>query len=276
MLTDLDGLAGGPVETDGGRESGADVVVVPADAGDGGAVDDAGDAADAGAYAREVLVDQPVVYYRLDDPGGATVAQETMGTGLVGHLSAAASTGAPGLLGTWPGTAAALTPDQAGVTTIRVDRDLRLEQAAAVSVEAWFRTSSTPAEQYSLVSYGVDTAKEEPYVLYISAGYAAFYLGQPGGGSSKQAIAAFSPAAGTAHHLLGTYDGTIIKMYIDGALAATGVATGAITGYDGVNGLALGSAYDGKYASTGIIDEVAVYDKALSQARVSAHYLAGR
>jgi hypothetical protein len=283
LVTDLDGFAGG----DGGApgeslDAESDVQTSPEDAGsdallDAAGVGDADGSADAGAYAREVLADDPVIYFRLDEPATAASFADTAGSGLVGTPSGGVSPGATGLLGSWPGAAAAFAPAGGVAAAIRLGPDPRLEPASAVSVELWYRTgSATPSTQFSLVSYGTDNVNEEPYVLYVSDGYAAFYIGSPGGGGSKSALASFTIPAQTTHHFVGTYDGTTIVLYVDGAVVASAPATGPITGYDGVNGLSFGSEFTGKYRTTGTIDEVSVYTKALSPLRVGAHYEAGR
>jgi hypothetical protein len=279
LVTDLDGFTGGDGGTSPeGLDAEPDVRTGPDDAGADAPLDapSAGDA-DAGAYALEVLADDPVVYFRLDEPAGAAFFADSAGSGLLGKAAGGVSAGAPSLLGSWPGTAAAFAPMGALGATIRIDPDPRLEPASAVSVELWYRMGPmTPSSQFSLVSYGTDNVGEEPYVLYVSDGYAAFYIGSPGGGGSKSALAAFTIPPQTLHHFVGTYDGTTIVLYVDGAVVASAPATGPIMGYDGVNGLSFGSEFTGKYQTTGTIDEVSVYTKALSPLRVGAHYEAGR
>ena len=127
-----------------------------------------------------------------------------------------------------------------------------------------------------MVSYGKESPNEN-YVLYTTDSFVAFYIGRPGGSSSSaQATWNLALAADTTYHLVGSYDGSTIALYANGVLVATKAASGAVAGYDGVTGLAIGSIYDGYYATTGTIDEVAIYASALTANRVSAHYLAGK
>jgi hypothetical protein len=73
-------------------------------------------------------------------------------------------------------------------------------------------------------------------------------------------------------HLAGTYDGTNWKLYRNGALLATSAAaTGAV---DVPNGdWAIGSAGEGwEQIFNGSIDEVAIYNKALSAGQLLSHY----
>ncbi|HET7484086.1 MAG TPA: LamG domain-containing protein, partial [Solirubrobacterales bacterium] len=78
---------------------------------------------------------------------------------------------------------------------------------------------------------------------------------------------------GQAYHVVGTYDGTTQRLYINGAEVANAPLTGAIT--TNTNAFDIGSWNEGSEDFNGTIDEVAVYAGALSAARVGAHYEAG-
>src|SRR5205807_5731550 len=79
--------------------------------------------------------------------------------------------------------------------------------------------------------------------------------------------------AGQTYHVVGTYDGTTRRLYVNGAEVATGALTGAATAT--TNPLYMASWNGGAEVLKGTIDEVAVYSTALTAARVSAHYAAG-
>lgn len=79
------------------------------------------------------------------------------------------------------------------------------------------------------------------------------------------------PVAGTWYHLAGTYDGTTIKVYVNGALSASSAYSGALAS----NTLALmigeNAQQRGRYFN-GDIDEVKIYSSALTAAQISAGY----
>jgi len=79
-------------------------------------------------------------------------------------------------------------------------------------------------------------------------------------------------------HLAGTFDGTYLKLYINGALDAQGEPGLAAIG-DSTCPLSIGGAnnscgYYGQYFP-GLIDEVSLYDRALFAGEIDAIYLAG-
>jgi hypothetical protein len=68
-------------------------------------------------------------------------------------------------------------------------------------------------------------------------------------------------------HLAATWDGTTARIYADGVQVASRAVTGALTGGTGV--VAIG-AY-GVNRFHGSIDEVAIYDRALTPAEIQAN-----
>jgi hypothetical protein len=80
--------------------------------------------------------------------------------------------------------------------------------------------------------------------------------------------------AGQTYHVAGTYDGTTMRLYLNGVQVATTALTGAVT--QNTNTLTIGSWDGSSEFLRGSIDEVAVYGTALSAARIAAHNTAGR
>jgi hypothetical protein len=81
-------------------------------------------------------------------------------------------------------------------------------------------------------------------------------------------------AVGTWSHVVGTYDGSLLRLYVNGALVAS---VGAPTLASGsgpafIGRLGAEGANPGLFPFAGLIDEVAVYPSALPAARVLAHY----
>ena len=95
---------------------------------------------------------------------------------------------------------------------------------------------------------------------------------------------------GQWHHVVATYDGTNMALYVDGHLIGTATSSSAqsYSGYwrvggDNLNGWNLdpwgsnsqGTTQPASYYFNGTIADVAVYPAALSATQVMAHYAAG-
>jgi hypothetical protein len=72
----------------------------------------------------------------------------------------------------------------------------------------------------------------------------------------------------TWSHIAGTWDGTTLKMWVNGVLAGTRAVTGTLTNSTGVLRIGGNSIWSEWFA--GRIDEVRVYNRALSQAQLQA------
>src|SRR5207247_674100 len=74
-------------------------------------------------------------------------------------------------------------------------------------------------------------------------------------------------------HLVGTFDGTTLRVYVNGALAASAAAQGPLA--SGSGPAFIGRLGQNLYPFVGSLDEVAVFPVALSADRVRNHYLGG-
>ncbi|HEV3319827.1 MAG TPA: LamG domain-containing protein, partial [Solirubrobacteraceae bacterium] len=79
--------------------------------------------------------------------------------------------------------------------------------------------------------------------------------------------------AGSTYYVVGTYDGTTQRLYVNGSQVASAALTGGASVTS--NPLYLGSWGGSEEFFAGTIDEAAVYGKALTATRVAEHYVAG-
>jgi hypothetical protein len=93
------------------------------------------------------------------------------------------------------------------------------------------------------------------------------------GGRSRVRARAGLLVRGKAHHVVGTFDGGTQRLFVDGVEVAKAAGSGSIA--HRANQFDIGSARGSDGAFRGLIDEVAVYARALGAARVKAHYRAG-
>lgn len=132
---------------------------------------------------------------------------------------------------------------------------------ATFSLEAWVKLAANPASAGPILVLGQTGSRT--FFQVNSAGTVSV-----GSGSTITSPSAISLNAW--HHLVATYDGATLTLYVDGASVASGASSSAITYGNAWIGQSLAGAF-----LSGLLDEVAIYGAALSAARVTAHYNAG-
>jgi hypothetical protein len=134
---------------------------------------------------------------------------------------------------------------------------------ATLSLEAWVKPTALPtAGNYKMaVSKGVAFLG-----IKDAAGTFVFNVG------GADLAAPSGAAVNGVYHLVGTYDGTTARLYVNGALVASGArAVGSLTGLMNIGRRVTGT--NGYF--TGVLDEVAIYDRALKQSEITLHYNTG-
>ncbi|MDF2692902.1 MAG: Autotransporter adhesin, partial [Labilithrix sp.] len=146
------------------------------------------------------------------------------------------------------------------------------------SVEAWFRPTSVDAKPRHLFIKDKPTSPREEYGLFFNDTSSG---GTNGGLTFERIVAGVSVSAtvesaavqlGAWHHVVATYDGSTMRLYLDGeqrasAPSAASLGTKALPFRIGAK-----SAMDESGSLLGSMDEVAVYDRALAADRIKAHF----
>ncbi len=153
-------------------------------------------------------------------------------------------------------------------------------EPTTVSVEAWVNsTTLTEFGEYNyILAKGAKGFSGASYALVTSINSGLwFYVGNGG-------AFGYSPDTGTGiwdgnwHHVVGTYDGTHVRLYVDGAEVGNGSEAVNFLGYGlpDSNDLYIGT-YGGiaGYSFDGLIDEPAVFNKALSAEEIQKMFEAG-
>lgn len=139
---------------------------------------------------------------------------------------------------------------------------LRPEQ---VTLSTWFRGSASPGQFKYLVAKGSDGCEAGSFALYTAdTGNPAFYI-YDGTAWVRSPVADASVWDGRWHHAAGTYDGTTVRLFIDGREVGSGTpATGAIE-YDLPSTAMTLGVYDGScdLYLVGDLDGVSVWNRAL-------------
>jgi hypothetical protein len=86
------------------------------------------------------------------------------------------------------------------------------------------------------------------------------------GGSEPRARSSTAIPSGTWTHLAATYDGSVINLYADGSLLVSAPASGSITSSTGALRIGGNAVWNEWFA--GLIDEVRIYNRALTAAEI--------
>lgn len=223
------------------------------------------------SYSSEVLADSPLGYWRLSsgarttDSSGNSKTLTQNGTGI---------TDANGILASDPANGAAKFPGS-GDTLSSADASFQFTGTSAFSVELLLNPLDLDGTFRRAIGMSDDgSGTQNGYtVQYHST--AGVYVGRYSSGSVlSRNVKPSSWLNSTIIHIVMTYDGTNITLYLDGAQQGQTADNRSIGAYAGNFGI--GAGQFGGTASAGIIDEVAIYGSALSQNRITAHYDASR
>jgi hypothetical protein len=215
-------------------------------------------------YAETIRDDHPVSWWRLDETSGTVVGDETVAN--PGTFVGATTLGVPGLIPSDPASTA--VGFDGASAQVRIGQSGSLNLGSAITLEAWIQPSSLPATG----SVRTILAKTGSYALELDGASPAFSV-YVLGARVELAAAAGTVVAGRRSHVVGTYDGAAMRLWIDGAEVASRALSGVADAT--LSGARIGS-WDGQQRFfAGTIDEVALYARALSAAQIAAHAAAG-
>jgi Concanavalin A-like lectin/glucanases superfamily len=140
-------------------------------------------------------------------------------------------------------------------------------EPSQITVSAWVKASSSPGNFKYIVAKGANGCLTGTYGLYTGAnGGLEFYV------ANSDLTYVDSPDAGSSvwdgswHNVIGTYDGSTVRLYVDGVQVGSGSADSSPIAYGlpTTNALTIGN-YTGcsGLGYNGSIDEVKVFDRAL-------------
>jgi hypothetical protein len=236
-------------------------------------------ATNTGGYGTQILADNPIGYWRLND----TASGGVMATNL-GYLAAAGN-------GTFSGTSMLLTNDTPlvgdsdaalyfpGSGRIDIPLNEALVRTNTFSYEFWYkedpgvtghrspmwwRDEPATGDTRGWVHYIADNPEGRGHVMQVSSATTTW---------DGITAVPLSFAQDVWQHLVCTFDGVVKKIYLDGAIVQ--VSTN-VPGNVKLVQRSVCSISSGNYPFVGFLDEVAYYTNALSAERVQAHYVAAR
>jgi hypothetical protein len=224
-------------------------------------------------YAQEVLADQPLGYWRLDERSGTVAHDYVAGNnGIYSHTTL----GQPGYNLLDSHTAARFgIPSSANSYAGGIAADFATPDSAAFSIEAWVNGKAQSSD-CGLVAKG--TGGSEQFSLDCGgADYAFRFLVRDARGLEFAAGGTLVPD-GHWHHLVGVCDqgNGAVLLYVDGMQAAQDAITPGSGILVSTNWVSIGSRQSGTtiydLQFVGFMEEVAIYNYALSSNQIQAHY----
>lgn len=239
-------------------------------------------------YADVILADGPVMFYRFEETTGQiTKNLGTAGTTADGLWMAGSgpddSSPADVSSGTGPrpGEFLGFAPDnksgrftgQEGVLWVDAQQQL-LNNLGSFSLEYWVKPANRVSDPTTFGTR-IGIVGQNDAIEYGFISPTTIQIWTPGGGSLDTT---YSFPDNTWHHVATIADGKSIKNYFDGVFVNQTTATASNYGSSTYNvHVGGGGAFDatGNHF-TGEIDEVAIFQKAISADRIAAHFKAGK
>jgi hypothetical protein len=159
-----------------------------------------------------------------------------------------------------------------------------LDITGSISVGGWFKVEDDPSASLIVLAKYNQTGDNRSYMFYLyrtgaNAWDLYFALSDDGASPTTDCIGATSLTTGTWYHGVGVYDGTDVRVYLNGSLDSNGSdnpKTYSSGIYDGNGSFRIGG-YDNTDTTDfdGLMDEVFVFNDALTAGEVLGIYQSG-
>jgi hypothetical protein len=221
----------------------------------------------------------PVGYWRMDDCQGTSVVDSSgnanTGTITVGasgtytsvgncNTSSASSMWFNGLTGKRNYSLAFDGTDD----YVSLGAGSTLNITGPITVSAWVKGGSFGAAN-AVVARGTGAGSTTQYLLTVESGIPRFYISN--GAAIFFATGGTTLTTGTWYHLTATFDATTLKIYTNGVIGTNATFSGTQTTYS-TNPPSIGAYSTGTFPFNGQIDDVRIYNYALTAGQVKLLY----
>ena len=166
---------------------------------------------------------------------------------------------------------------------IRVPHSPSLDLPNGLTVEFWFNNLRTDSYVYGLIANRGSETGPIPFGINVTSSGLAVYFKDPSVSSSFETTPYLPvPTPRTWHHLAATYQqatssNVLVSAYLDGALIQSASWPGNLANLLNTNPITIGASmeYPTYEYFNGVIDEVSLYNRALSSSEVQSIYSAG-
>jgi large repetitive protein len=221
----------------------------------------------ADVYAEVVLSDDPVAYWRLDEIA-APVAHDATANGYDGVYVGGFRLGDPGAFA----DGSSLAPRFEGAQWIEMGDILGFEGLVPFSIEVWFRLDHVgDGLNRAILAKNIwddDLGSYFGIIMHAGEDVVSFRRDPNGwlGADIEVPSDRFT-------HMIGTFDGINQIIYVNGEQVAAIVHDNLLIQHDGIFQIGASANFT---RFQGHIDQVSVYDYALSRFQVENHYATGR
>ena len=224
-------------------------------------------------FVTEVLADGPIGYWRLGETPGTATAADASGHANNGTYSGGITLGQPGFHG---GDTAALFDGKTGRVVVP---DSDFLNPANITIEAKVRWDGPNDLQQRILEKSSFAELAQYGLSILPDGHVQVEIRTSAATTSVNVESVGIAAQGAETHIVATYDGTVIRIYLNGVLDPSETAApGSISPKPPdpknptASGVGIGNQIDRDRPFKGLIDEVALYPTALSAARILTHY----
>jgi len=172
------------------------------------------------------------------------------------------------------GKSHALQLDGGANAVAAADKELPGRLRSRLTAEAWVRIDALPRWSRAVGVMARQQDQRRGWVLGTHEHRFVFSL-WAGGNSMTDLHSGGSAHPGRWYHLAGTYDGKLMRLYVNGLLAGESPDQTGDIGLPTDTPLSMADYHDGAefYPLRGLLHEVRVYDQVLSAAQIRQHYL---
>ncbi len=209
-----------------------------------------------------------VGYWKLDETSG-TSATDSSGYGNTGT-----HTNSPTISSTVPTTSfsnpRSLSFDGSNdYVTMGDVAGLEVEGSLPFSTSVWFRPSASPGAEATYVLVAKGTPGSAGYAFQYEKISGNFVINISKYGVADQRVTITELTPGTWYHLAGVQSSSTIEYFVNGASQGT-LANASAYNASGTNAFRIGAASNGTLQANGLIDDVRIYNRALSQTEITA------
>ncbi len=155
---------------------------------------------------------------------------------------------------------------------IDIPNSTSLNPTSEITLEAWVKWNIVPSSGNGWAQI-IDKNSDNGYQIQHSSNNSAFEFALQTTSARTYIIGGTSPVQGVWYHVVGVYNGSTIRIFVNGNLDGTNNLSGTIV--PNTSNVNIGRRTSGDRYFNGVIDEVAIYNRALSPIEIQERYLRG-